>query len=106
MEQIRVKNTEQEERIITHVAQAIDQYKNQCGIAFQLHTANEESRAHIINIGASVLRTKWNIGFPGGSFVQAVVNNNLMEAIGRADSINQDCLKFYTMLLYNTSYID
>lgn len=62
---------------------------------------NEESVNHVINIGTSILCTKWGIGYPGGSFVQAVVNNDLMEAIGRADSINVHALKFYCQLMYN-----
>jgi hypothetical protein len=60
-------------------------------------------RAHIVAIGTSVLCTKWDIGYPGGSFVQAVVNNNLMQAVGSADSINIHALKFYVQLMYNNS---
>lgn len=60
-------------------------------------------RAHIVAIGTSVLCTRWNIGYPGGSFVQAVVNNNLMQAVGSADSTNIHALKFYVQLMYNTS---
>lgn len=62
---------------------------------------NDESKDHIINIGTSILCTKWGVGYPGGSFVQAVVNNNLMEAVGRADMINVHALKFYCQLMYN-----
>lgn len=61
----------------------------------------EDSVEHVINIGTSILCTKWGIGYPGGSFVQAVVNNDLMEAVGRADSINVHALKFYCQLMYN-----
>lgn len=62
---------------------------------------NEESVSHVISIGTSILCTKWGIGYPGGSFVQAIVNNDLMEAIGRADNINVHALKFYCQLMYN-----
>lgn len=96
----------QEEKIRAHVDKCIDLYKDQCGIAFSMHTAVKSSRDHIVNIGTSVLCTKWGVGFPGGSFVQAVVNNDLAGAFGRADSINSDCIKFYSMLLYNTGYIE
>lgn len=95
-----------EEKIRKHVDHCVDDYKNECGRSFQMHTMIPDSREHIISIGTSVLCTKWNVGYPGGSFVQAVVDNNLHEALGRADSINQDCLKFYSMLIYNTSYIE
>jgi len=60
-------------------------------------------RAHIVDIGTSVLCTRWNIGYPGGSFVQAVVNNNLMQAVSSADSTNIHALKFYVQLMYNNS---
>jgi hypothetical protein len=56
---------------------------------------------HIIEIGTSILCTKWNVGYPGGDFVQAVVDNDLREAFGRADDVNQHCIKFYLMLMYN-----
>ena len=35
-------------------------------------------RAHIIEIGASILCTKWEVGYEGGGFVQAFVANDLM----------------------------
>lgn len=58
---------------------------------------------HVVNIGASVLMTRYPElgGYPGGSFVQAVVRNDLMEAFGRADNINQMVMKFYLELLHN-----
>jgi hypothetical protein len=65
---------------------------------------SEDERDHIINIGTSILCTKWGIGYEGGSFVQAVVDNKLMEAVGRADSINVKMLPFYCKLIYNAIY--
>jgi len=61
---------------------------------------------HIVNIGVSILETKFpeiGPGYPGGSFVQAVVDNDLMLAIGKADNINKNYLDFYCSLLYNFS---
>ncbi len=55
---------------------------------------------HIKNMCVSILCTKYKVGFPGGSFVQAVVDNNLVEAFGRADHINQRHMKVYAELLY------
>ena len=95
-----------EEKIRKHVDRCVDDYKNECGLSFQMHTMIPDSREHIVNIGTSVLCTKWKVGYPGGSFVQAVVDNNLSEAVGRADSINQDCLKFYVLLIYNSAHIE
>jgi len=65
---------------------------------------NEDEFNHIISIGTSVIETKWpeiGPGYSGGSFVQAVVDNDLMGAIGRADHINITFLKFYCQLIYN-----
>lgn len=45
---------------------------------------------HIIDIIVSVMRTRDGVGPMGGSFVQAIVDNDLFEAVSRAD---QDCLK-------------
>ena len=60
---------------------------------------------HVIQCGASVLMTRYPElgGYLGGSFVQAVVNNDLMDAFGRADNVNQIAMKFYLELLYNFS---
>jgi hypothetical protein len=93
----------QEEKIRKHVDECIDSYADQCGEAFRLHAKWE--REHIVNIGTSVLCTKWEVGYPGGSFVQAIVGNDLREAFGRADAVNQHCIKFYLMLMHNSSYI-
>lgn len=56
---------------------------------------------HIVMIGTSIMATKWGIGWDGGSFVQSVVDNDLMGAVGRADHINSQMLKFYCSLMYN-----
>ena len=63
---------------------------------------NNDDKEHVINIGTSILCTKWNVGYPGGSFVQAIVNNDLMETFSRADDINSKVIKFYVHLIYNT----
>lgn len=61
----------------------------------------EEERQHVRNMCVSMLQTKWGVGYPGGSFVQAVVGNDLMGAFARADSINQRHIGLYVELLYN-----
>lgn len=61
---------------------------------------------HIINIGISILETKYpeiGPGYAGGGFVQAVVNNDLMEAMGRADYVCAKNIRFFCTLLYNFS---
>ena len=64
---------------------------------------SDQQKEHVIQIGTSILCTKWKIGYSGGSFVQAVVDNNLMEAVGRADGTNVKMLSFYCKMMYNTS---
>lgn len=56
---------------------------------------------HIIQIGTSILCTKWQIGYSGGGFVQAVVENDLQRAFANADNVNVKALKFYCQLMYN-----
>ena len=61
---------------------------------------------HIINIGISILETKYpeiGPGYVGGGFVQAVVDNDLMGAMAKADNICANNIKFFCTLLYNFS---
>lgn len=96
----------QEERIQAAVAKRITEYSAQGrDIAFGLATSTPDSRDHVVRIGTSILCTKWGVGYPGGSFVQAVVNGDLMETFGRADDVNLNCIRFYVSLLYNQSYV-
>ena len=60
-------------------------------------------KASIINIATSILCTKWNIGPSGGGFVQHFVDNNLMGALGNADSTTIKGLQFFSKLVYNTA---
>ena len=62
---------------------------------------SEDDKNHIINIGTSIICTRHNIGYPGGSFVQSVVNNDLQGAFATADNINVNALRFYVMMMYN-----
>lgn len=62
---------------------------------------DDEVVDHAKNMCYSILCTKYKVGYPGGSFVQAVVDNDLMGAFGRADHINKHLLWMYVELLYN-----
>jgi len=79
------------------VSEYFDKYGEETLPAYLRITEKE----HIIYIGASVLCTKWEVGYPGGDFVKAIVDNDLSAAFSRADNINQHCIKFYLMLMYN-----
>ena len=96
----------QETRIAQAVSDRMDRYaSNTEDLGFRLTVADPEAREHIKSIGVSILSTKWGVGFPGGSFVQAIVNGDLMETFGRADHINLNCIRFYVYLVYNQSYV-
>jgi hypothetical protein len=61
-------------------------------------------KEHIVSIGVSILETRFpeiGPGYSGGSFVCAVVQNDLMGAMSRADNVNIEFLKFYCQLMYN-----
>jgi hypothetical protein len=66
-----------------------------------LSEISESERAHLIDIGTSILCTKWKVGYEGGSFVQSFVNNDLMGSIGRADNTSYKGFKFFASLIYN-----
>jgi hypothetical protein len=62
---------------------------------------SNEDKQHIVNIGTSIICTRHEVGYAGGSFVQSVVNNDLQGAFANADSTNVNALKFYCMMMYN-----
>lgn len=97
----------QEERIREAVRARFDEYKlNGRDLAFNSVIAPFHAEMeHVIGCGVSILGTKWGIGYPGGSFVQAIVDNDLTGAFGRADHINVNAIRFYVSLVYNQSYI-
>ena len=93
-------------RIKAKVAEFYDQ-QQYSGWISRVGTIDDfkEWRQHVIECGTSILCTKWQVGYPGGSFAQAVANNDLMGAFATADHINQDAIKFYCSLMYNTGFI-
>lgn len=58
----------------------------------------DEDVQHLKNMCVSMLLSRDNI-LEGGSFVEAVVNNDLRGAVGRADRINIQNLPLYVTLL-------
>jgi hypothetical protein len=89
------------DRIKDKVEEYFDQHAEYTGLGY----LSSEKRQHVINIGTSILCTKWEVGYPGGSFAQAVANNDLMGAFATADQVKQGAIKFYCSLIYNQSYI-
>jgi hypothetical protein len=60
-----------------------------------------EEREHVVNIGTSIMMNKLGFNTFPGSFVQAVLNNDLSAAFSRADHINRQCLGFYATMISN-----
>lgn len=65
---------------------------------------NEQVSEHIIDVMISVMMTRDNV-LQGGSFVQAVVANNLKESISRADTECGKQLRIIT-LCANFCHVD
>jgi hypothetical protein len=62
-----------------------------------METLTDEEISHITSVGVSVLQTR-DGGVPGGSFVQAIVKNDLSGSYNRADSTNRKVIPFYIAL--------
>jgi hypothetical protein len=60
-------------------------------------TLTTEEMNHVTSVGVSVLQTR-DGGIPGGSFVQAIVKNDLSGSYNRADSTNSRVIPFYIIL--------
>jgi hypothetical protein len=67
--------------------------------------SNPESMDHLKNIGTSIVMNKWGCNTYPGSFVQAVLDNDLEGSINRADNLNRELLPFYVTLKYNLEYV-
>jgi hypothetical protein len=62
--------------------------------------ANRPVNEHVINVIASVMMTRDNV-LQGGSFVQAIIDNNLYDAINRADDKCINHLKLFAIAKRN-----
>ena len=62
-----------------------------------METLTDEEISHVTSVGVSVLQTR-DGGVPGGSFVQAIVKNDLSGSYNRADSTNRKVIPFYIAL--------
>jgi hypothetical protein len=88
---------EQIEKVKELVSNYFDQNAEWCGVA----SLSESEKQHVIQIGSSILCTKWNVGYAGGGFVQSFVSNDLMGALGSADSTSLKGFKFFAAIVYN-----
>ena len=60
-----------------------------------------EDKDHVCDIAASVMMTRDNV-LIGGSFVRAVIDNNLEQAVNRADSV---CIRNLVFFVYCRNYV-
>jgi hypothetical protein len=91
-------NTEEQ---IVNVKEIVGEFFNENSMHTGIDNMNEEDSKHVIDIGTSILCTKWAVGYQGGGFVQAVVENDLTMAISRADGTCIKALKFFIQLMNN-----
>jgi hypothetical protein len=89
--------------IQSHVQRYFDRYAETYIPNFDY--LSEEEKNHVVRIGTSILGTMNEIGYPGGSFVQSIVNNDLRGAFSTADNVNVNCIRFYLMMIWNTPVI-
>lgn len=62
---------------------------------------NQTEAEHIAQMIASALQSKYGFGYPGGSFVTSVVNNDLHGAILNADIVNQRAISLIVAGFYS-----
>jgi hypothetical protein len=89
---------EQKQIVVDLVTSYVKQEGNSCGLS----NITEEENSHIIDLGVSMLMTKWQLDNNAGSFVNFFVSNDLMKAIAYADQTALKGFKFFARLLYNT----
>ena len=102
MQATRENYSEVRELTSNYVREKLDKYLSSRIIPLSVA---DDDLEHVIGMGISILETTWpQIGmYMGGDFVKVFVNNDLMEAIGRADETNLMFMQFYVQLSYNFS---
>jgi hypothetical protein len=90
---------QKQDRIKDLVAEYFNQNAHRYVVDFD--KMSNEDRYHIVNIGTSIICTRMNIGFPGGSFVQSIVDNDLSRTFATADGTNIKAIRFYLMMMHN-----
>lgn len=76
-----------------------EQYRERA-IQFAKEWATEVTD-HNLDIMVSIMATRDKTSYPGGGFVEALIDNNLYQAVSRADSDNLKVLKLLTMCRFN-----
>lgn len=68
-------------------------------------TPSTEDYLHILQVASSVMMTRDKF-MPGGSFVKAIVDNDLRAAFGRADSVSTTAIKFFVYVNDNVFLVN
>ena len=92
------------EQLVAKVNKAVEEYFDENAISTRVPfhlIVDGEAKSHIINIGTSIMLNRLGANTYPGSFVQAVLDNNLSGAFAKADSINAQVLGFYTTMMQN-----
>lgn len=61
----------------------------------------DTERNHIIDIGTAIMANRLGIETYPGSFVKAILDNDLYEAVNRADTVNRGAITFYVTMIHN-----
>ncbi len=88
------------EKIRANVEVYLVKNAKSCGLPITSLFVDEE-RNHIIDIGTAIMANRLGIETYPGSFVKAILNNDLYEAINRADTVNRGAITFYVTMMYN-----
>ena len=90
---------EEAQKIISkEVSAYLEKYGESTGVPGHI-MLDTESKNHVIYIGTSIMMNRLGFNTYPGSFVQAVLDNSLSGAFAKADSINQQCLRFYATMI-------
>lgn len=89
------------------IKEAVSEYarRNSYLIPYEIYS-DKTQLEHVIQIGTSIMCTKWEVGYPGGGFVQAIIDNDLESSVNRADSTCVECLKFFVTLKNSLGYVN
>jgi len=92
---------------VNRIKEAVSEYarRNNHLIPYEIYS-DKTQLEHVVDIGTSIMCTKWEVGYPGGGFVQAVVDNDLDGAVGRSDSTCGECLRFFVTLKNSLGYVN
>tara|TARA_B100000927_G_scaffold107064_1_gene86578 strand:+ start:3338 stop:3667 length:330 start_codon:yes stop_codon:yes gene_type:complete len=67
---------------------------------------NSEQYSHVLSIGTEIMLNHWGMNkYDSGGFISSFINNDLEGTYAQADSINQECVRFYLMLKHNVSLV-